>query len=164
VRGVGVALLLRPARKGERHDKTDALSTSAARDPGGCGVDDLCSGSVSGSERAEATFPGKNGRIAYASYVDRCRLCIVGYPGHDPEIYTINASGKDKIQLTRNNKNEFDLSYSPNGKRIVYASLPGLEDNAESDIYTINAVGSGKTQVTNTDNAHEIHPSWRSRP
>ena len=88
----------------------------------------------------------------------------MGYPRHDPEIYTINASGRDKIQLTHNNKNEFDLSYSPNGKRIVYAGFPGLEDNAESDIYTINAVGSGKTQVTNIDNAHEIHPSWGSRP
>ncbi len=118
---------------------------------------------LAASEQAEATFPGKNGRIAYASYAERCRLCIVGYPGHDPEIYTINASGRDKIQLTHN-KNEFDLSYSPNGKRIVYAGFPGLEDKAESDIYTINAVGSGKTQVTNTDNAHEIHPSWGSRP
>ena len=57
----------------------------------------------------------------------------MGYPGHDPEIYTINASGRDKIQLTHNNKNEFDLSYSPNGKRIVYAGFPGLEDKAESD-------------------------------
>ncbi len=104
------------------------------------------------AQPAEANFPGKPGKIAYA-----------GYDGNDYEIYTINASGRDKIQLTHN-KNEFDLSYSPNGKRIVYAGLPGLEDNAESDIYMINAVGSGKTQVTNTDNAHEIHPSWGSRP
>jgi hypothetical protein len=29
---------------------------------------------LAASERTEATFPGKNGRIAYASYVDRCRL------------------------------------------------------------------------------------------
>jgi TolB protein len=68
----------------------------------------------------------------------------VGYPGHDPEIYTINASGRDKIQLTHNNKNEFDLSYSPNGKRIAFAGSSEKSHN----IYTISARGGGKSKVT----------------
>jgi Tol biopolymer transport system component len=97
------------------------------------------------SEKAEATFPGKNGRIAYASYAERCRLCLVGYPGHDPEIYTINPNGRGKFQLTHNNEIDLEPSYSPNGQRIAYASL-GADDQ---EIYTINLNGSGKTKVTN---------------
>jgi hypothetical protein len=38
------------------------------------------------SEKAEATFPGKNGRIAYSAY-----------EGNDYEIYTINSRGRDKF-------------------------------------------------------------------
>ena len=43
------------------------------------------------SENAEATFPGKNGRIAYS-----------GYDGNDYEIYTIKAGGRGKTKLTHN--------------------------------------------------------------
>ena len=38
------------------------------------------------SEKAEATFPGKNGRMAYSAY-----------DGNDYEIYTINSRGGDKF-------------------------------------------------------------------
>ena len=37
------------------------------------------------SEKSEATFPGKNGRIAYS-----------GYDGNDYEIYTIDSRGGAK--------------------------------------------------------------------
>jgi hypothetical protein len=40
---------------------------------------------------AEATFPGKPGKIAYH-----------GYDGNDYEIYSINAGGGGKVQLTDN--------------------------------------------------------------
>jgi hypothetical protein len=54
---------------------------------------------------------------------------------------------------------------SPDGKKVAYSGLAGLDRNgAESDIYTINAGGGGKTQVTSTDNAQEFHPSWGRRP
>jgi Tol biopolymer transport system component len=149
------------------------------------------------SEKAEAPFAGKNGRIAYASLAesgpvfesiytinpggggktkvtaglypsfspDGKKIAYTGYDGHDYEIYIINPNGRGKFQLTHNNKDEFDPSYSPDGKKIAYSGLASLDRNgAESDIYTINAGGGGKTQVTSTDNAHEFHPSWGSRP
>jgi Tol biopolymer transport system component len=69
--------------------------------------------------------------------------------------------GFGNTQLTHNNKDEFTPDYSPDGKRIVYAGLEGLERNdAESDIYTIKAGGGGKTQVTNNDNADDLQPSY----
>jgi hypothetical protein len=48
------------------------------------------------SEKAEATFPGKNGRIAYASY-------DAPFPKGVSEIYTINArGGGGKSRVTNN--------------------------------------------------------------
>ena len=41
------------------------------------------------SEKAEATFPGKNGRIAYSSYEGT-------FPKGDFEIYTIKPDGSGK--------------------------------------------------------------------
>src|SRR5918999_6149422 len=63
---------------------------------------------------AEATFPGKPGKIAYQ-----------GNDGNDAEIYTIKSGGGGKVQLTDNSTNDYDPSYSPSGKQIVYSGLDG---------------------------------------
>jgi Tol biopolymer transport system component len=101
------------------------------------------------SSEGEATSPGKNGRIAYASW-----------DGRDTEIYTIKVGGGGKTNVTNNNTNDFTPAYSPDGKKIAYT----VYNDSQGDIYTINAFGGGKTQVTNTDNADENVPSWGSRP
>src|SRR5215211_7806516 len=38
----------------------------------------------------------------------------------DYEIYTVDARGGDRTQLTHNDKDEFAPSYSPDGKKIAY--------------------------------------------
>ena len=96
------------------------------------------------SEKAEATFPGKNGRIAYSAY-----------DGNDYEIYTINSSGGDKFQLTNNNRDDVTLSYSPSAKRIAYVEF----DRSDAEICTIKVGGSGKTQLTH-NNTDEATPSY----
>jgi hypothetical protein len=102
------------------------------------------------SEKAEATFPGKNGRIVYAGW----------NRGKDFEIYTINPDGSGKTQLTNNNTDDLDPAYSPDGKKIVYAGQDGPKGDLE--IYTINARGGGKSRVTNNVFAYEL--SWGTRP
>jgi hypothetical protein len=57
---------------------------------------------------AEATFPGKSGKIAYQ-----------GYDGQDYEIYTIKPRGGGKVQVTDNSTDDFDPCYSPSGKKIT---------------------------------------------
>src|SRR5215207_5219188 len=86
------------------------------------------------SEKAEATFPGKNGRIAYSAH-----------DGNDYEIYTINSRGGDKFQVTNNNRDDYSPSYSPGAKRIAYVKF----DGNDYEIYTIYVGGGGKSKVTN---------------
>ncbi len=63
------------------------------------------------SEKAEATFPGKNGRIAYSAFdFDR---------GPDDTIYTIKLGGGAKTKLTSG----YQPSYSPKGKKIAYTRI-----------------------------------------
>jgi dipeptidyl aminopeptidase/acylaminoacyl peptidase len=100
------------------------------------------------SEKAEANFPGKNGRIAYS-----------GHDGNDYEIYTINPNGGTPLRLTNNDRDDEYPSYSPNGKRIVYEAW----DGHDAEIYTIKVGGGSNTLVT--DPAYSaIKPSWGSRP
>jgi WD40 repeat protein len=97
---------------------------------------------------ARATFPGQNGKIAYWVF------------DPDREIYTINAGGGGKVQVTNNTTADSDPSYSPSGKKIAYQ---GDDGPADDEIYTINAGGGGRSNVTN-NTTDDFEPSWGSRP
>src|SRR5215208_2040429 len=71
------------------------------------------------SREGEATFPGKNGRIAYASDDPR-------EPYFGP-IYTITPGGGGKSKVT----NGLAPSYSPDGKRIAYFTLHNKGNDAD---------------------------------
>jgi Tol biopolymer transport system component len=102
------------------------------------------------SREAEATFPGKNGKIAYVGF----RLT-----NGATEIYTINPGRGGKTQITHSyNATEFSPSYSPNGKKIAYMAPEG-RDGSGSEIYTINAGGGGKIQLTH-NNTEDYEPSY----
>jgi TolB protein len=95
---------------------------------------------------AEPTFPGKNGRIAYESFGG----------GTDGGIYTINPGGGGKSKVTDTLvSGEAKPSYSPNAKRIAYASYEG----PDTEIYTINVGGGTPFQVTNNVKDEEA-PSY----
>src|SRR5829696_2412368 len=96
------------------------------------------------SEKAEATFPGKNGRIAY-----------LGYDGNDYEIYTINSRGGAKRKVTNNNRDDYSPSYSPRAKRIAYVKF----DGNDYEIYTIKVGGRTETKLTQ-NNADEAAPCY----
>jgi hypothetical protein len=80
-------------------------------------------GLLNAAKPAEATFPGKNGRIAYSVFGERT----------DDAIYTINPGGGGKTKVTRG----YQPSYSPDGKKIAYTSFVG----PDTEIYTINVGG-----------------------
>jgi Tol biopolymer transport system component len=123
------------------------LGTLAAAVVVACAVA-LASLAVSGE--AEATFPGKNGRIAYNS---------------NGVIYTINPDGSGKSKVTNTHVSGDPIDYSPDGKKITYMSYEGFNDGSPSgpqkdaEIYTINLDGSGKTNVTN-NNRYDVASSY----
>ena len=65
------------------------------------------------SGEAEATFPGKNGKIAYNS---------------GGVIYTINPDGSAKTKVANTRVSGYPIDYSPDGKKITYMSYEGFND------------------------------------
>ena len=80
------------------------------------------------AQPAEANYPGKPGKIAFA-----------GEDGTDLVIYTIKPDGGGKHPLIANGTNRYP-AYSPNGKQIAFAGY----DGNDYEIYTINSGGGDK--------------------
>src|SRR5215211_4760704 len=79
---------------------------------------------VLAAPRAPATFGGKNGRIAFAS-------TPTPIPKAKSEIYTMRANGSDVRRLTNNAAFEAAPTFSPDGRRIAFAS----ERDGNREIY-----------------------------
>ena len=79
----------------------------------------------------------------------------MGNDGHDGEIYTINAGGGRRTQVTHNTTYDQEPSYSPSGKRIAYSGW----DGQDWEIYTINVDGSGRVQLTH-NSTKDGEPSY----
>lgn len=94
------------------------------------------------AQEAEATFPGNNGKIAFAS--DRAAGEGVNNPEGDFEIFTMNRDGTGLTQLTENAALDFDPEWSPDGKRIAFQSDRELFSN----IFVMNTDGTEETRVT----------------
>jgi dipeptidyl aminopeptidase/acylaminoacyl peptidase len=94
--------------------------------------------------QARAAFPGANGKIVFRTNRDG-----------NAEIYTMNADGSGRVDLTRNPAEDVDPRWSPDGSRIVFAS----NRSGNYEIYTMNAGGGGLTRLTytSTDNRR---PAW----
>jgi Tol biopolymer transport system component len=95
------------------------------------------------AKEAEATFPGENGKIAFAS--NRTSGEGVNNPEGDFEIFTMNQDGTGLTQLTENAAFDSNPEWSPDGGQIAFES----DRELFSDIFVMNADGSGQTNVTN---------------
>jgi Tol biopolymer transport system component len=94
------------------------------------------------SEKAEAAFPGKNGKIAFSSNLTAG--VGVDNPEGDYEIFTIEPDGTNLTQLTRNATDDRAPDWSADGGRIAYAG----HDGNDYEIYTMSMVAGGATRVT----------------
>ena len=94
---------------------------------------------------AHATFPGKNGKIAFIQ---------------DGEVLTMNPDGSDIKQLTHlgpDNSANFP-SWSADGKQIVFNEFPPPDGVAQ--LWVMNADGSNQHQVFGEQNFAENRPSF----
>lgn len=98
-----------------------------------------------GTVPAHATFPGKNGRIAF----------VFG-----PDIYTMNADGSDVRQLTNmgdTNSASWE-SWSPDGKKIVFCEFPAPDFVGQ--LWTMDADGRNQHMVLAEPGISELRPSF----
>jgi len=73
---------------------------------------------------------------------------------HGDEIYLMNSSGSNKVNLTRTTDNDWSPTFSPDGRRIAYASEKGTFTVC---LWLMDADGSHKRRLTNqTDES----PTW----
>jgi Tol biopolymer transport system component len=105
----------------------------------------LVAGLLALEARAQAAFPGKNGKIAFDTNRDG-----------NQEIYTMNADGSNPTRLTNNTAIDQTPAWSPDGTKIAFVS----NRDGNDEIYTMNADGTGiVTRLTNNP-APDGQPAW----
>src|ERR687893_754703 len=105
------------------------------------------------AREVEATFPGANGLIAFAS--DRTTGEGVNNPEGDFEIFTMDRDGTGFEQLTGNAALDFDPEWSPDGKRIAFQT----DRDGNFEVYKMRADGTRPGNLTN-DPAEDFTPDW----
>jgi TolB protein len=82
----------------------------------------------------------------------------------DPDIYSMNADGGNRTQLTNSSDLEYGPTWSPDGSKIAYIRDVPLDDQGavRSKIYIMNADGSEQVPLLNSDifSCCESSPSW----
>jgi dipeptidyl aminopeptidase/acylaminoacyl peptidase len=76
------------------------------------------------------------------------------------QIYALNSDGTSPRQLTAFARQYNTLSWSPDGKKILFSAR--LRRPLKDDIFIMNADGSGETNLTNTSDISEIFPEWQA--
>jgi WD40-like Beta Propeller Repeat len=112
----------------------------------------LAAGLMALVEPAQATFPGDNGRIAFAS--NRA-------PATAAQIYSVSSTGNE-VDLnpvtTTLSGLDHDPVYSPDGTKIAFARLTGGNWN----IWTISSTGGTNTNQITSNAANDLNPTWQS--
>jgi Tol biopolymer transport system component len=99
---------------------------------------------VAGSDEGGASFPGANGRIAYA----------YGDSAYEDAIWTANADGTSPTKLTTGTSDR-EPSFSPDGSRIAF--------ERESSVMVMNADGSDVTELVPGSRSFGSRPTtWKS--
>jgi TolB protein len=109
-------------------------------------------GLIAFAHPAGATFPGRNGRIAFST----------GFDGFDPaltsQIFTVRPDGSGLRRLTNVGRGHHAVSpaFSPDGRRIAYYS----DVSGNYEIWVMDADGGHKTRLTHDERFVNLRPRW----
>jgi Tol biopolymer transport system component len=70
---------------------------------------------------------------------------------HTLEIYTMNADGSNKKQITNNGAANFGPYFYPDGKKIIFCSNVADPKGRNFDLWSVNIDGTGLEQITFND-------------
>jgi Tol biopolymer transport system component len=101
---------------------------------------------------ASATFPGKNGKIAYSFFPG-----ADNFGSTDFELVTIKP-GSPFVPLPKQNPRKDNWpDWSPDGRQLVWwHQLPG----GHFDVYKMNADGTGQTNLTGANPGDDLNAAW----
>jgi Tol biopolymer transport system component len=132
-------------------------------DPDGGDPARLTDAGSSGIDASGSTSPAwspDGGEIAFASSGD----AVVENHG-DVEIYVMDATGDARRRLTNDDVYDATPAWSADGRRLVFAHLPGLgTEDADGVIVVMDADGTGRVDLTHHSRAPGIvldaDPAW----
>jgi TolB protein len=102
---------------------------------------------VASVEPADATFPGKNGKIAFMKFSPRTEVS---------QIHTINPDGSEQSKLGSG----YSPSWSADGSMVAFErSTEDVQGNYGEDIYVMDADGTDVRQIT-SGQAFDHSPSF----
>lgn len=99
------------------------------------------------SGQSYATFPGKNGKIAFT--------------GASGDVFTMNPDGTDVTQLTflaANGGGTCCVAWSPDGRQLVFGATPDPTSNMQ--LWLMNADGSNQRALLSEDFFFDSFPSF----
>ncbi len=82
-------------------------------------------------------------------------IIFVSKQDANEEIYAMDASGVNQINLTNHTADDWDPAPSPDGNRIAFVS----DRDGNPEIYVMNSDGSGVVRLTSND-VDDMNPAW----
>jgi WD40-like Beta Propeller Repeat len=111
----------------------------------------------------DAAWSADGRRLAFVSVRDRNGETCYDQCNYHGELYVMDADGSDPVRLTRNRGDDRSPSWSPDGRRIAFASDRNYPNGGGSEIYSIRPDGSCLAWLTN-GSPGSGDPVWRNAP